>query len=64
MPIALTMNEDMVKRAEGGAIVKALRKARYLDFLPAPGGLKPVSPEEDFLFPADSHRAAPFLGGG
>ena len=52
--VALAMHAEMRKRE--GQIVKALRAAHFLDFLPGSEGLVQVSPEEANLWPAGGHR--------
>ena len=59
MQVALAMHADFKQRGESGAIIKALRAAHFLDFLPGEHGLQPVSPEEDALYPAGGHRVDP-----
>eukprot|EP00974_Lingulodinium_polyedra_P053449 5135154-Lingulodinium_polyedra.AAC.1 len=41
----------MAKRAEEGAVVKALRVARFVDFLFVFGGLQPAGAEEGAALP-------------
>ena len=57
--IACDMHADFVKRAKGGAVVKALRAAHFLDWLPGEGGLVKVNDQDSLLFPAGGHRVDP-----
>ena len=59
LQVALAMHADFKQRGESGAIIKALRAAHFLDFLPGEHGLQPVSPEEAALYPAGGHRVDP-----
>ena len=59
MQIACAMHADFVKRSEGGAVVKALRSAHFLDWLPGDGGLVKVSEEDSLLWPAGGSRVDP-----
>ena len=58
MQVATAMHSDMSQRA-GGALVKAMRAAHFLDFLPCPAGLVPVATAEAQMLPAGSHRLEP-----
>ena len=53
------MHADFVRQARRGAIVKALRAAHFLDYLPTDQGLVKVEGEEANLWPAGGHRVDP-----
>ena len=57
LQVALSMHHSF--RKNEGQIVKALRAAHFLDFLPGSEGLVPVSEEEANLVPAGGHRVDP-----
>ena len=56
MQVATAMHADFLRQASKGVILKALRAAHFLDFLPSPSGLCPVSQEDALLWPAGGHR--------
>ena len=59
MHVATAVHADFKHQAEKGAMVKGLRQAHFLDYLPTPDGLVPVSQEEANDMPAGSHRLDP-----
>ena len=59
MQVATAMHANFKQQEEKGAIVKALRQAHFLDYLPTKDGLVPVSQEEATDMPAGSHRLDP-----
>ena len=56
LQVATAMHADFQLQASKGVIVKALRAAHFLDFLPSPSGLCQVSQEDALLWPAGGHR--------
>ena len=59
LQVATAMHADMEQRAKDGALVKAVRAAHFLDYLPCPSGLLPVTTAEAPMLPAGSHRLEP-----